>query len=115
MSTKAKSEDKATVLKTVKLDDKVSVVLYSSGSLHVVYNGYSPCRRSTITPEAIGALIRASVQNELADLASDSIELKSAKPAKASVTVQAKADAMTDKDYADYLEFKRFKAAQKQA
>lgn len=106
MAKVTKSEDKAVVLKTVKLDEKVSVVLYSSGSLHVVYNGYSPCRRSTITPEAIGALIKTSVQNQLADLANDSMELKAAKPAKVS-----KPSSMTDEDFAEFQDYKAWKAS----
>ena len=104
------TEKKSVLLKTVQLDPKVSVNLYDSGSIQVVYNGYSPCRRATITPEAIGALITASVQNKLADLAEDSIALKAAKPAKQEVKTARPVDKMNDAEWAEFQDFKAFKA-----
>jgi len=96
-------------LKVVNLSKKVSVVLYPSGSMQVRYAGWSPCRASTIDSDAIGALITASVQTKLAEMAEASDALKSAKPAKVQ---NQSASKITDADYQEFLEFKRFKAQQ---
>lgn len=103
----AKKHTKQEPLKTVKLSDKVSVVLYPSGSIQVRYSGWSPCRASTIDSDAIGSLIKASVQTQLAELAEASDALKSAKPAK----VPQSAPKITDAEWEEYQEFKRFKAS----
>lgn len=109
----AKKHVKQERLKTVQLSEKVSVVLYASGSMQVRYSGWSPCTASTIDSDAIGALIKASVQTQLAELAEASDALKSAKPAKPAepAKVSQPASKITDAEWEEYQEFKRFKAS----